>query len=373
MQAAAGVQRQRIHVAAEADVYNAAMLVYALVQQAGARALLATEAATVVSELGMNIVKYAGRGSMTLSLQEGPRAYVEVLAEDRGPGIADLDLALTEHYSSRGTLGLGLSGVRRMSDEFDIRSAPEAGTSVRARRWLHEGAVPAAPRDAPQSAPLPAVPAASATTAAPAPPSAPAPASTQPGGWQMAQAKRPCYGDVVSGDGCMLQAVPHGIVAAILDVLGHGAEAHRLARHCERWLAAHAHADLVGLATALHAEVRGSLGLALTLAFVDTQTHGMVVTGVGNTRLFCLRAPGLCIDAQPGIVGGHSMPRLRPTRVQLAPHDTLVMATDGINERLTVQELMPLRHLGVQQLAQQVLRGHGKEHDDATCMVLRCP
>ena len=368
MQAAAGVQRQRIHVAAEADVYNAAMLVYALVQQAGARALLATEAATVVSELGMNIVKYAGRGSMTLSLQDGPRAYVEVLAEDRGPGIANLDLALTEHYSSRGTLGLGLSGVRRMSDEFDIRSAPDAGTSVRARRWLQETAVPrAAPAPAPAAAPA-LVPTDATTAAQP-----PAAAGTQPGGWQMAQAKRPCYGDVVSGDGCVLQAVPHGIVAAILDVLGHGAEAHRLARHCERWLAAHAHADLVGLAMALHAEVRGSLGLALTLAFVDQQTQGMVVTGIGNTRLFCLRAPGLCIDAQPGIVGGRSMPRLRPTRVQLAPHDTLLMATDGINERLTLQELMPLRHLGVQPLAQQVLREHGKEHDDATCMVLRCP
>lgn len=368
MQGAAGLQRQRIHVAAEADVYNAAMLVYALVQQAGARALLATEAATVVSELGMNIVKYAGRGSMTLSLQQSPRAYVEVLAEDHGPGIANLDLALTEHYSSRGTLGLGLSGVRRMSDEFDIRSAPDAGTSVRARRWLQENAVPAPPRAAPAPAPT-----ASTAAAHRPPPAAPAPGGTQAGGWQMAQAKRPCYGDVVSGDGCVLQAVPHGIVAAILDVLGHGAEAHRLARHCERWLTAHAHADLVGLATALHAEVRGSLGLALTLAFVDAQTHSMVVTGIGNTRLFCLRAPGLCIDAQPGIVGGRSMPRLRPTRVQLAPHDTLVMATDGINERLSVQELMPLRHLGVQPLAQQVLREHGKEHDDATCMVLRCP
>ncbi|HVR51209.1 MAG TPA: ATP-binding SpoIIE family protein phosphatase [Pseudorhodoferax sp.] len=364
MQAAAGVQRQRIHVAAEADVYNAAVLVYALVQQAGARALLATEAATVVSELGMNIVKYAGRGSMTLSLQQSPRAYVEVLAEDHGPGIADLDLALTEHYSSRGTLGLGLSGVRRMSDEFDIRSAPDAGTRVRARRWLQEGAAPATPRPAPARA---------ARSERADSQSAPEPAGTQPGGWQMAQAKRPCYGDVVSGDGCVLQPVPHGIVAAILDVLGHGAEAHRLARHCERWLAAHAHADLVGLAMDLHAEVRGSLGLALTLAFVDAQTRGMVVTGIGNTRLFCLRSPGLCIDAQPGIVGGRSMPRLRPTRVQLAPHDTLLMATDGINERLTVQALMPLRHLGVQPLAQQVLREHGKEHDDATCMVLRCP
>ncbi|WP_326537985.1 ATP-binding protein [Pseudorhodoferax sp.] len=354
---ASAVERQRLHIGTEADVYNAAMLVYTLVQQVGARTLLATEAATVVSELGMNIVKYAGRGNMTVSLQAAARAYVEVLAEDRGPGIADLDLALTEHYSSRGTLGLGLPGVRRMSDEFDISSRPDAGTRVRARRWLEDGPADALVRPAPDRAQLP--------------PGAPPVAA--PGGWQLGQARRPCYGETVSGDGCVLQAVPHGTVAGVLDVLGHGAEAHRLARHCERWLAANARADVVGLAEDLHAEVRGSLGLALTLAFIDAQTLSMLVTGVGNTRLFCLRAPGLCIDAQPGIVGGSNMPRLRPARLQIAPQDTLVLTTDGINERLTVHELLPLRHHGVQHIAQHVLREHGKDHDDATCMVLRCP
>lgn len=361
MHADAGVQRQRIHIGAEADVYNAAMLVYALVQQTGARSLLATEAATVASELGMNIVKYAGRGSMVVSLQEQPRAYVEIVAEDRGPGIADLDLALTEHYSSLGTLGLGLPGVRRMSDQFEIRSQPEAGTRVRARRWLQETRDDAAPhRPVQPPEPDPAEDAA-------------IPAASAPAGWQHARARRPCYGEIVSGDGCVLQTVPHGLVAGILDVLGHGSEAHRLARHCERWLAAQAHADVVGLAEGLHEEVRGSIGLALTLAFVDTQTRQVMVAGVGNTRLFCLRAPGLCIDAQPGIVGGSNMPRLRPARLQLAALDTLVLTTDGINERLTVDQLLPLRHHGVQHIAQQVLRAHGKDHDDATCMVLRCP
>jgi anti-sigma regulatory factor (Ser/Thr protein kinase) len=356
MQADVGVQRQRIHIGGEADVYNAAMLVYALVQQAGARALLATEAATVVSELGMNIVKYAGRGSVTVSLQASPRAYVEVLAEDRGPGIANLELALTESYSSRGTLGLGLPGVRRMSDQFDIRSEAAAGTRVRARRWLQDAAERTVRSD-----PVPHRGLASE------------PQVGTPAGWQVGQARRPCYGEVVSGDGCMLQAVQHGTVAAILDVLGHGADAHRLARHCERWLVANAHADVVGLAEGLHAEVRGGIGLALTLVFVDAQSRLATVTGVGNTRLFCLRAPGLCIDAQPGIVGGNNMPRLRPTRVQITPRDTLLLTTDGINERLTVEQLLPLRHHGVQHIAQQVLREHGKDHDDATCMVLRCP
>ena len=119
--AGTAVQRQRVGVAEQHDVYNAAVLAYALVQQAGARPLLATEAATMVSELGMNIVKYAGRGSLTLSVADDPQRYLEVLAVDDGPGIADLALALTERYSSQGTLGLGLPGVRRMSDEFELK------------------------------------------------------------------------------------------------------------------------------------------------------------------------------------------------------------------------------------------------------------
>ena len=60
---------------------------------------------------------------------------MEVVATDNGPGIADTDQALADHYSSSGTLGLGLPGVQRMMDEFDLESAPGAGTRVTIRKW----------------------------------------------------------------------------------------------------------------------------------------------------------------------------------------------------------------------------------------------
>lgn len=352
--AGTAVQRQRVGVSAQHDVYNAAVLAYALVQQAGARPLLATEAATMVSELGMNIVKYAGRGSLTLSVADDPQRYLEVLAVDDGPGIADLALALTERYSSQGTLGLGLPGVRRMSDEFECRSQPGAGTTVRARRYFE--ARPGSPQ------------AHAATAAMPQAPWAPA---AQPA-WRHAVAKRPCFGEQVSGDGALAQAIAGGFLFGVLDVLGHGPQAHALARHCERWLAANAHADLIGTVEALHHETRGSLGLALTLALADPEVGSLVTVGVGNTRLFRLGGPGICVEAQPGIVGGLNMPRLRPVRLQIQPDDRLVLVTDGISERLDAQVLMPLRGLDAQPLAQRLLREHGKDHDDATCLVLRC-
>lgn len=92
---------------------------------------------TASMELATNIVKYAHRGVLSLRrLEHGAHLGIELEARDSGPGIADVQLALRERYSSSGSLGLGLSGVRRMMDDFDLRSEPGVGTVVRVRRWL---------------------------------------------------------------------------------------------------------------------------------------------------------------------------------------------------------------------------------------------
>jgi anti-sigma regulatory factor (Ser/Thr protein kinase) len=357
------VQRQHLRIAQEFDVYSAAMLAYSLVQQAGARMLLATEAATVVSELGMNIVKYAGRGSLTLSLAGGARGYLEVVAHDHGPGIADLALALTDRFSSHGTLGLGLPGVRRVCNSFYLRSSPGHGTTVRARRDFdappgHDRAARAQRAPArPVAMPLDRMP----CSVSPVPE------------WQHALARRPCFGEVVTGDGSVVQPLAQGLMVAILDVLGHGEQAHLLARRCERWLAAHAHANVVGVLEDLHHAIKGSVGTAITLAHLDATAGQMTVVGVGNTRLYTVGAPGVRIEAQPGIVGGTQLPRLRPSTVRISPRDVVVFTTDGIRGQLSAQDLQPLASHPVQHLAQQVLREHGHVYDDATCLVLRCP
>ena len=92
--------------------------------------------ATVVSELGRNIIKYAGSGSIRLTqLDESMRCGVQILSVDHGPGISDVELAMQDHFSTSGTLGLGLPGVRRMMDEFKIESDFGKGTCVTARKW----------------------------------------------------------------------------------------------------------------------------------------------------------------------------------------------------------------------------------------------
>lgn len=91
---------------------------------------------TAASELGHNILRYAGRGQISATIgQRNGRYYCEVIAQDQGPGIASIADALTDHFSSGNGLGLGLPGVKRLVDEFEISSEIGKGTRVMARRW----------------------------------------------------------------------------------------------------------------------------------------------------------------------------------------------------------------------------------------------
>ena len=93
--------------------------------------------ATAVSELVRNILKYADNGEIRLRrVKEYSRRGIEIEVVDQGPGIADCDAAMRDHFSSSGTLGMGLPGVKRMMDEFSLESTLGEGTRVTARKWI---------------------------------------------------------------------------------------------------------------------------------------------------------------------------------------------------------------------------------------------
>jgi len=97
----------------------------------------ATRLVTAASELVRNILKYAGAGNIRYSkLADGTKLGVEFVAHDKGPGIADVALAMADNFSSSGTLGLGLPGVKRLVDEFDLNSEVGVGTTVAFKVWM---------------------------------------------------------------------------------------------------------------------------------------------------------------------------------------------------------------------------------------------
>ena len=120
-----------------ADIHIVVNAARTLAAQAGFGETDVFMIATAVSELATNAIRYAGTGVATLSVVSiDGRTGVEVVVTDQGPGISDIGLAMTENFSSRkDSLGLGLSSVRRIMDEFDIASEPGRGTRVWARKW----------------------------------------------------------------------------------------------------------------------------------------------------------------------------------------------------------------------------------------------
>ncbi len=107
-----------------------------MAEQLGFSVSEATLVATAISELARNIVTYAGNGEIFLSLvNNGERQGIAIIARDKGPGIADTRLAIQEGYSTSGGFGLGLPGVRRIMDEFEIVSELGQGTTITVTKW----------------------------------------------------------------------------------------------------------------------------------------------------------------------------------------------------------------------------------------------
>ncbi len=118
------------------DIVLARQLVRRAAQEAGLSLVDQTKIVTAASELARNTLVYGLGGEMTVQvLQEETRKGVRLSFVDQGPGIADLDLALTDGWTSGKGLGMGLSGARRLVNEFEIHSRVGAGTRVTIARW----------------------------------------------------------------------------------------------------------------------------------------------------------------------------------------------------------------------------------------------
>ena len=129
----------RIPVQTDADVVDARRQGRELAAQAGFSATELTIIATAISEIARNIVMFAERGEIIVSLVgENSRQGVTVVARDSGPGIPDLERALQDGYSGYGGMGLGLPGSRRLMDEFEITSEIDRGTTVTMTKWRRD-------------------------------------------------------------------------------------------------------------------------------------------------------------------------------------------------------------------------------------------
>jgi serine/threonine-protein kinase RsbT len=136
MTALTSMDEIRVPVASDTDIVAARQTGRALAARLGFSSGDATMVATAISELARNIVLYAMRGEIVFGLEwNGVSPILVITARDEGEGIADVRLALQDGYSTSGRLGVGLPGVKRLMDEFEISSTVGRGTVVVVKKW----------------------------------------------------------------------------------------------------------------------------------------------------------------------------------------------------------------------------------------------
>ncbi|HVO93200.1 MAG TPA: anti-sigma regulatory factor [Terriglobales bacterium] len=127
----------RVPIERESDIVVARQRGRSLAAELGFSSCDQTLIATAISEIARNILTYATKGEVSLSAIKNGQHCLSITAVDEGPGIANLDQAMQNGYSTAGSLGLGLPGAKRMMDEFEISSEPGKGTIVRMKKWKH--------------------------------------------------------------------------------------------------------------------------------------------------------------------------------------------------------------------------------------------
>jgi phosphoserine phosphatase RsbX len=192
-----------------------------------------------------------------------------------------------------------------------------------------------------------------------------------PAVWGVAAAALPGQAEI--GDRHLVLEIGGGVLLAVIDGLGHGAEAAAAADAALRILELHAGEPLPRLVRRCHDGLAGTRGVALSIASYTTAERRLAWLGVGNVEGLLLRSDAGAGHAdeslllRPGVAGAR-LPDLQPSVVAILPDDTLIFATDGVRSDFA-RGLR--RGDGPQRLADQILARHGKGTDDALVLVAR--
>lgn len=355
---------QRLLIATPLDLQIAVTRILNWAALSSASAVDRSLIASMASELGHNILKYAKSGYLELDrIETQSGVEIEVRAIDHGPGIRNLDQAMQEHFSTGGTLGLGLPGVRRMADRFAIASSEHTGTQVIAAKRIHGGPAP--------NSPMPA----SSHTTAPAPLAAaaarpPAPTAFVPAQFDFGARCRPYPGEELCGDQAAIVTMPNGFLLAMIDGSGHGPKAHQVASMLATAVHEQAQDRLPALMQELHYLAQGTRGAAVGLAYVDASRQTLRSLAVGNTGLLALGHKTWHGVARDGLVG-ERMPSLHEQTTTFAPGDKLLMFSDGLSSSSMQTAVGQLPRLDAADIAARLVDRLGKTYDDASCIALQ--
>jgi anti-sigma regulatory factor (Ser/Thr protein kinase)/serine/threonine protein phosphatase PrpC len=305
---------------------------------------------TMISELGTNIVKYAGRGVIRVALSHGSLGSdFDVWAEDKGPGIKDLDKAMQDNVSSSGTLGLGLPGVKRMSDNFWIRS-DKRGTLVFARKHLSRGDQRLSLFDDRVPSNVSANPGIEIQC-------------KQDSHLRLCSGLRSYYGSPYNGDAVFCERDDDRYVIALIDGSGHGKTAAEAADRASKTLAEHAFRDIPQILSALDEALAGTVGAAVGIFELNIKTRSGNYSGIGNIRASRVSGTSWHGLSRDGILG-HRLPTPREHHFQFNVGDRFLMCSDGFPDYDSRKYAQKNSHQDLPDVLQGLFEQCGKLYDD---------
>ena len=321
-----------IPVRSEGDVLRGRQFGRSLAEALGFDGIRTATIEIAVSELGLNLVKHRTiEGRLCIRARKDANGVcMEVVAEDQGPGIADPVRAMEDGVSSAGSLGIGLSGVRRMMDEFKLEQRSPLGTRVMARKWLYRHVFPK---------------------------------------FGFSVFSRAVPGEKESGDVFFLKHQVEYSLFGIVDALGHGSKAHDTARLALNYLESCCESSLEAIFAGCHGALKGSRGAAMALAKLENATLRLRYLSVGNIELRLYDPDGVRkLDGRYGTLG-LSCPPLAASVHQLARRTIAVMFSDGIQSHFDIPRDVALRR--EQNIAWHIFETFAKKYDDATVVVAK--
>ena len=300
--------------------------------QLGRIALVATEMAT-------NIVKHAaatGGALVAERFDDAAGTGIELLAIDKGPGMADVRACLADGFSTAGSPGSGLGAIARQADVFGVYSRPALGTAVSARFVF-------------------------------APPTMSAPAT------DIGAISVPYPGETLCGDQWTFDAGGDtgGSTLFVVDGSGHGMYAAEAAGLAVRIFAEHAAEDCVSLIERVHRGLAPTRGAAVAVARIDTPARLVRFVGVGNIAATVITG----FDARRMIshngTAGHIAPRIREFTYAFAATPCVVLHSDGLSNRWRLADYPGLAACHPSLIAAVLFRDFRRARDDATIAVIR--
>jgi anti-sigma regulatory factor (Ser/Thr protein kinase)/serine/threonine protein phosphatase PrpC len=297
------------------------------------------EVALAVSELGANLLRHTKGGTLTLTpLVDGRRVGMQVISQDRGPGIADVEQALRDGFSTAGSLGCGLGSVNRLMDELDIVSEPgtSGGTRIACKRWLHADV-----------------------------------RRTMPGPLTFGAASRPHPRMTENGDAFVIKCWGDGALVAVIDGLGHGPFAQRAAQTARQYVESHVDQPLDLILRGVGRACRATRGVVMALARFDRDGTQLTFASIGNieVRVFGSVEP-MNFAVRRGIVGVNA-PNPAVTQHRWQPNQVLILHSDGLTTHWRWEDFPGLGRTSASVIARRLLQALAKDDDDATVLVVK--